>query len=58
MPQLRKKNLSKLLLQHIGPLNIKTEYELSHRKIKNVNDEYDLGVGFDDTFKAIIFCLL
>ena len=25
---------------------------------KSRNEEYDLEVGFDDTFKTIIFCLL
>ena len=31
---------------------IKVESEGSNREIKNVNDKYDLRVGFDDIFKA------
>ena len=28
------------------------EYEFSYEEIKKLNEECDLGVGFDDTFKA------
>ena len=45
-------NVEKCQVQDIGSKNIKVEYELSNRKIKEVNKECDQGVGFDDTFKA------
>ena len=34
-------------------LHIKVEYKLSNKEIKKkVNEECDLGVGFDDAFKV------
>ena len=32
--------------------NIKVKYRLSKRKIKKLNEKYDLVVGFDDIFKT------
>ena len=33
------------------PSNIKVRYELSDKEIENVNKEYHLGVGFDESIK-------
>ena len=37
---------------HIGSKIIKINYELSNGEIKKVNEECDLGISFNDTFKA------
>ena len=44
-------NIEKCKVLLIGFQNIKVEYELN-KEIKKVNEEYDLGFGFDDAFKA------
>ena len=36
----------------MDPKNINVDNELSNRKIKKVNEECDLGIGFDDIFKT------
>ena len=43
-------NIEKYKVLYIGSKNI-TFIQLN-KEIKNVNEEYDLGVGFDDTFKV------
>ena len=35
-----------------GTKNIKVEYKRNSWKILKLNEEFDLSVGFDDTFKA------
>ena len=43
---------------HIGSQNMKVEYKWSNREIKKVNEECNLGIGFDNTFKADNYILL
>ena len=45
-------NIEKSKVLQIGSKNIKVGYKLNKKKIRKVNEEYVLGVGFDDTFKA------
>ena len=37
-------------VNYSGPKDIKAEYRLSNRGMKNVKEECDLGFGFDDTY--------
>ena len=41
-----------IVVLNIGSQNIEVEYKLGDGKIKKIYDECDVGVGFDDTFKA------
>ena len=45
-------NVKKCKMQYIGSKNIKVEYKLSNREIKKINEEYDFGIRFNDTFKT------
>ena len=45
-------NREKCKVLLIGSKNIKVEYELSKREIKNVNEKCNLEIGFNDTLKA------
>ena len=44
-------NIDKYKVLHIGSKNIQVEYKSINKEIKKVNEEYNLGVGFDETFK-------
>ena len=44
-------NMEKYKVLHIGSKNIEIGYKLN-RKTQKVNEKCNLGVGFDDTFKA------
>ena len=47
-------NIERNKVLHIESKNIKVEYKLSNREMKKMNEERDLRVGFDDTFKTDI----
>ena len=49
-------NMEKYKVLYIASQNSKDE--LSNREIKKVNDKFNHGIGFDDRFKADIFCQL
>ena len=48
----QKFNIEKCKVQYIGSKNIQVENKLSNKEIKKVNEECNLRVGFDETFKA------
>ena len=48
----QKLNIQKCKVLHIGSKNITAKYKLNNKEIKEVNEESNLGVGFDDTFKV------